>query len=81
MNRRSFVAALAAIALAPKAARNIQFLPSRKLLTGRIYSTPGTLQRAYRKMQLSLLDGFNTEPAEWDLIEPYGKSFADMLDG
>lgn len=69
MNRRSFVAALAALALAPKAARNIQFLPSRKVLSGRIYASQATLQRAYRKMQVHLLEGFNTEPAEWDVFD------------
>lgn len=69
MNRRSFLVALAAIALAPKAVRNIQFLPSRKVFSGRIYGTHATLQRAYRKMQIHLLEGFQVEPAEWDLFD------------
>lgn len=74
MNRRSFLASLAAIAVAPKALDAIAAMRPAPVATGSLV----TLQRAYRKMQGRLLEGFQQTTPEWEWMQS-SVGFADVL--
>lgn len=77
MNRRSFLGAVTVAAVAGPSAIEQLLIKAQIAAQMRhqamicMANDPihGIMQRAYRKMQLELLEGVRTRTAEWDLFE------------